>query len=59
LNEEKCETPMVEGSYAPNKRERAANVHNFSKKANDAVLGQDVLKEMLPNSIQQLSIAEI
>ena len=37
----------------------AANVHNFSKKANDAVLGQDVLKGMLPNSIQQLSIAEI
>jgi hypothetical protein len=44
---------VVEGSYAPNKRECAANAHNFSKKVND------VLKGVLPNSIEQLSIAEI
>jgi hypothetical protein len=44
---------MVEGSYAPNKRERAANAQNFSKEVND------IFKGMLPNSIEQLSIAEI
>jgi len=44
----------VEGSYAPNKRERAANVHNVGKKANDVVLGPDVLKVMLLNYIEQL-----
>ncbi|KAF8345212.1 hypothetical protein F5887DRAFT_917494 [Amanita rubescens] len=40
----KCEKTVVEGSYAPNKREPAANAHNVGKKANDAVLGPDVLK---------------
>jgi len=43
----------------PNKREHAANAHNVSKKAIDAVLGPDVLKGMLQNSIEQLSIEEI
>ncbi len=50
---------MVEESYAPNKRESAANAHNVSKKANDAVLRLDVLKVKLLNSIEQLSIAVI
>ncbi|KAF8345213.1 hypothetical protein F5887DRAFT_917495 [Amanita rubescens] len=35
---------VVEGSYAPNKRETATYAHNVGKKANDAVLGPDVLK---------------
>jgi len=37
----------------------AANAHNVSKKANDAVLGLDVLKVKLLNSIERLSIAVI
>jgi hypothetical protein len=44
---------MVEGSYAPNKRECAANAHNLNKKVNN------ILKGMHPNSIEQLAIAEI
>jgi hypothetical protein len=50
---------MVEESYAPNRREPAANAHNVGKKANDAVLGLGVLKVKLLNSIEQLSIAVI
>ena len=53
-NEELSEKSMVGGSYALNKRERAA-----SEKPNHAVLGLDVLKAMLLDSIEQLSIAEI
>jgi hypothetical protein len=30
--------------------------HNVRKKANQVVLGLDVLKEMFPSSIEQLSI---
>ena len=58
-NEEKSEKPVVEESYAPKKREPAANAHNVGKKANDAVLGLDALKVMLLNYIEQLSIAVI
>ena len=58
-NKEKCSKPIVEEAYAPNKREPAANAHIVSKKANDAVLGLDVLKVKLLNSIEQLSIAVI
>ncbi len=42
---------MAEEPYAPNKREPATNTHNVSKKANDAVLGVDVLKAKLLDSI--------
>ena len=45
-NEEDC---VVEGSYAPNKREHAANVHNVCKKANNVILGLEVLKVMTLN----------
>jgi hypothetical protein len=50
---------MVEEPYAPNKRKPTANTHNVSKKANDAVIGPDVLKVMLLNYIEQLSITVI
>jgi len=50
---------MVEEPYAPNKRKPTTNVHNVSKKANDTVLGLDVLKVMLLNYIEQLSITVI
>jgi hypothetical protein len=50
---------MVEEPYAPNKRKPTTNAHNVSKKANDAVLGPDVLKVMLLNYIEQLSITVI
>jgi hypothetical protein len=46
-------------SYAPNKRESAASAHNVSKKVNGGVLGLEVLKVKLLNSIEQLSIAVI
>ena len=55
-NEEKSEKPVVEESYTPNKREPAADEHNVG---NDVVLGPDVLKVMLLNYIEQLSIAVI
>jgi hypothetical protein len=42
---------MVEGSYAPNKREPAANAHNVGNKANDAILELGGLKVMLLNYI--------
>jgi hypothetical protein len=58
-NKERCSKPIVEEPYGPNKRESAANAHNISRKANDAVLGLDVLKVKLLNSIEQLSIAVI
>ena len=48
---------MVEEQYSPNKTEPATNAHNVSKKANDAVLGLDVLKAKLLNPIEQLYIA--
>jgi hypothetical protein len=50
---------MVEEPYAPNKRKSTADAHNVSKKANDVVLGLEVLKVMLLNYIEQLSIAVI
>jgi len=50
---------MLEESYAPNKREPATNAHNISKKTNDAVLGLDILKAKLLDSIEQLSITVI
>lgn len=33
--------------------------HNVSKKVDNVVLGLDVLKGILPNSVEQLSIMEI
>ena len=33
--------------------------HNVSKKVDNVVLGLDVLKGILPNSVEQLSITEI
>ena len=45
--------------YAPNKREPTTNAHNVSKKANDAVLGLEILGVKLLNPIGQLSIAVI
>ncbi len=40
-------------------RENPRPMHNVSKKANDTVLGPDVLKVMLLNYIEKLSIAVI
>jgi hypothetical protein len=51
----RCSKSIIEESDVPNKREPATNAHNASKKANDAVLGLDVLKVKL----EQLSIAVI
>ena len=51
------ENSMVEGSYALNKRLSAP--HYASKKTNDMVLGLVVLKGMLLNSVEQLSIADL
>lgn len=50
---------VVEKSDAPSKREPATNAHNVSNQANDAVLGLDILKVKLLNSIEQLSITVI
>ncbi len=58
-NKERCSKPIVEELYAPNKREPATNAHNVSKKANDAVLGLDILGVKLLNSIGQISIVVI
>jgi hypothetical protein len=58
-NKERCSKPIVEEPYAPNKREPTANVHNVSKKANETVLGLDVLKVKLLNSIEQPSVTVI
>ncbi len=58
-NKERCSKPIVEELYAPNKREPTTNAHNVSKKANDAVLGLEILGVKLLNPIGQLSIAVI
>ena len=58
-NKERCSKPIVEESYAPNRREPAANAHNVGKEANDAVLELDVLKVKVLNSFEQLSMAVI
>ena len=58
-NEIKSEKSMVEGSYVLNKRERVANAALRQQETNDVVLGLVILKGMLLNSIEQLSIMEI
>ena len=59
-NEENSEKPTIEGPYKPNKRECAASMATtVSKKAIDVILRLELLREMLLNSIEQLSIVEI